>query len=135
MRKLIYLLILVFTFSACKKEKGTEVFNGTYEGSFIVRIDGKKTNYESKILFGNGKYKTLKGAKGGSGTFVFMNSTDAMVNFNDENIWTADFDWNLILSGLFTYKAQGDSLILTRSLPYTAENGNKLYQYRLKRIR
>lgn len=48
----------------------------------------------------------------GSYNFVF----DAMlINFDNEMPWTADFDWSLILDGVYQYRLTPDSLIIAKT--------------------
>lgn len=133
MRKLLYIFTLALAFASCKKKFMTlDSVQGSYQGTFTAVSGGQPIKSDAKIVFDKQNYASLKGR--GNGTFSFGdNGGNPTINFSDKNIWTADFDWNLILNGSFEYKTKGDSLILTRVLPY-----NKIqsfYQYRLKRIR
>lgn len=133
MRRLCYLFILALAFSACKKDKGTNAFKGSYEGTFRTIVNQKMVMSESKVLFSDDQYYSMKGR--GSGKFSLQGNS--IVRFEDKNIWTADFDWGLILNGDYQYKTKGDSLILTKilpALPY-ANTVYNYYQYRLKRTR
>src|SRR5699024_9165897 len=62
---------------------------------------------------------------GGNGTYKKKGST---INFTDVNIWTADFDWNLILNGEYEFQQKGDQLILSAH-----KNEVGLYKYELTR--
>ncbi|WP_199136531.1 hypothetical protein [Pedobacter sp. ASV12] len=130
MRRILYLSVLALSFSACKKDPGQSAFNGTYVGTFRTIVDGKMTSSEARIVFKGNRYQSLKGR--GSGKFVLV---DKMVRFTDENIWTADFDWGLILNNDYQYETKGDSLILDKMIPYHPSQVYNYYQYRLKRIR
>ena len=44
---------------------------------------------------------------GGTGKYKIKNDK---ITFNDENGWTADFDWNLILNGEYDYNSKGKTL-------------------------
>ena len=49
---------------------------------------------------------------------TYSNSSNAMT-FENACVWTADFDWTLILGGDWTYTFNGNLLIMTKS------NGDK----------
>ena len=49
-------------------------------------------------------------ARIGSGSYD-INSGE--IEFVDENFWTADFDWSLILSGTWEFEKNGRELVLT----------------------
>lgn len=130
MMKTISLLFIIFTlatcFSGCKKEN-LRIEDGTYKGTFTVTYSsGTQSGYTTLVLK-NGEFScsgnTNKIPAGGSGTFSSSNST---VTFNDENFWTADFDWNLILSGTYDYTFNGENLKITAN-----KNGVGNYTYDL----
>ena len=50
------------------------------------------------------------------------------ITFNNECMFTADFDWTYILSGKFKYYYEGEELIITRSY-----EGSVTDTYRLKK--
>ncbi|WP_316768458.1 hypothetical protein [Pedobacter frigiditerrae] len=133
MKKLIYLLALIITFSACKKESTSNHFKGNYTGTFRTSLGTNKVITDTEITFSDNLFKVNKGAKLASGTFKINNSKT--VTFEDKNIWTADFDWNLILNGSFEYEIKGDSLILSRNLNTNPASSYlyPYYEYRLKR--
>lgn len=58
------------------------------------------------------------------GTYAVSGTT---VEFTNDCVWTADFDWSLILSGTFEFTATSDSLHLVK------HNGDVTDIYRLKR--
>jgi len=76
------------------------------------------------------RFKVTKGFKMGSGSYQIGSNNQAV--FQDENPWTADFNWNLLLSGNYTYQIKGDSLILTKIFE---PSGSLASQYRLKKIK
>lgn len=51
------------------------------------------------------------------------------INFQNQCIWTADFDWSLILNGKYSFKAVGDSLEIKREYP-----GQIRDIYKLKKV-
>jgi hypothetical protein len=86
-----------------------------------VEVNFSSDSYQST---GNSNYIPA----GGSGTFHILENKN--IEFKNTNMWTANFDWNLILNGTYTYKLKGDSLILSKE----AASGIKVLEYRLKRI-
>jgi len=133
--KTLYLLLITLCFfiQGCD-EKEIQSFSGTYSGKFIYDNPARSasaTVSDASVTFSEGSYKAEgnpdKIPAGGSGTFSVAGKK---VKFSDENMWTAEFDWGLILNGSYDYKINKDSLILTRQ----TEEGIK-YQYRLKRTR
>ncbi|RZK58438.1 MAG: hypothetical protein EOO91_08290 [Pedobacter sp.] len=133
MKKLVYFLMLMLLFTSCKKENNARDFKGTYSGTFKTNIGGKIAVSDAELLLVGDDFKVTKGTKLASGTFKVDDTKS--VTFADKNVWTADFDWNLILNGLYIYEAKGDSLILTKII-YSNPAWNTVpvsYQYRLKR--
>jgi len=130
MKRILYLAALALSLSACKKDIDQKAFNGTYEGTFRTIVNGKMVTSEAKVVFNGRQYQSLKGR--GSGKFTFV---DKLVRFTDENVWTADFDWGLILNQDYQYETKGDSLILDKVIPYHPNLVYNYYQYRLKRSR
>jgi hypothetical protein len=49
--------------------------------------------------------------------------------FQNQCVWTADFDWSLILNGRYSYKTSGDSLEIRRAYP-----GQMTDIYKLKKV-
>lgn len=66
---------------------------------------------------------------GGSGTWS-VDPDGKAISLQDENFWTADFDWSLIMSGDFSYSFNGSKLILTRS----SIDGSTSQEYELNKI-
>lgn len=101
---------------------------GIYSGTFTIQYDSAKLSGETTLRLSDGQY-TCDGndnriPAGGSGTYTLAGET---IIFQDENMWTADFDWNLILKGEYTYSLRGKRLQLTRAV-----NGAS-YKYDLTR--
>jgi hypothetical protein len=62
----------------------------------------------------------------GVGSWQADNNT---IRFENKSMWTADFDWNLILKGEFNYRLNGNQLSIWKTV------GNSMYTYELTRIR
>lgn len=101
---------------------------GNYAGKFIVRYDSATLSGETTLRISDGQY-TSDGndnriPAGGSGTYMLAGEK---IIFRDENMWTADFDWNMILNGEYKYSLRGKQLELTRATNRTS------YRYVLTR--
>jgi len=120
MKTLFTLVLMVTIFAGCKNREDTIVLNSTYSGEFISGTPGSTETSASQVTFNQNKYTSTKG----SGTYQIK--TQQIISFNDENFWTANFDWNTILKGDYAYEIKGDSLIMTKKIEAA------IYQYRLK---
>lgn len=139
-------LLLLLAVSCDDKPEATVELDGEYSGYFYhippgqTKVVKAPTELNVKLdgtQFSVNKTQTRYPA-GGSGTFNVLNRKE--VEFKDENFWTADFDWNLILDGGYSYEIKNDSLILTRirticaTCDYINPDGKiSLYQYRLRK--
>lgn len=141
-------LLITFTImlSSCSDKLILSSLEGKYSGFFYHIPPGEtktiKGHAEIEIIligtdFFVGKTPDRLPA-GGSGKFNILNAKE--VQFMDKNVWTADFDWNLILNGRYKYENVSDSLILTRQFETCSTCEIKpgmmpgSYQYRLKRV-
>lgn len=103
---------------------------GIYFGKFKVVYPSGKTYFgKTMVEFSQSSYTCTGNKKrfpaGGSGTYS-INETETTITFTDENMWTADFDWNLILNGVYDYTSNGKILTLT-----ARRDGGGYYEYRL----
>ncbi|KQC01951.1 hypothetical protein [Pedobacter sp. Hv1] len=133
MKNLIYLSLLASLFFACKKDDTKDLI-GNYSGSFRTLVNGKLVMSDFDVSLQSKQFKVTKGDKKGSGSY--QRSKTSELSFTDQNMWTADFNWNVLLNGTYTTEVKGDSLILTKyppSGPLALPEYN-YYQYRLKRI-
>jgi hypothetical protein len=129
---ILVLLMLSFSFSRCMKnypEVGPQT--ETYAGTFYYRSPlGSDSGKTTMKLSGNSYTSTGNPNRipaGGSGNYQV---SDKQILFKDINVWTADFDYKLVLNGLYNYQTKSDSLIFSKT-----DSVNKItYQYRLKRI-
>lgn len=137
--KIFYLFILLPVLSGCSDKLTFSALEGTYTGEFhyISPVDTVKRTGPASISFKQQNFtsagSTDRIPAGGSGSIEILD--DKMIEFKDENIWTANFDWGLILNGKFKYEFKGDSLILNRYFePCPAcLSAPSTYQYKLKR--
>ena len=104
--------------------------NGTYKGAFTVTYNsGWVRTGETTLELKNGEFSCSGNSNripaGGSGTFS-INENE--ISFFDENAWTADFDYNLILEGTYNCEFQGKKLIISAD-----RSGLGHYEYELEK--
>ena len=130
---------LFFALAGCSDKLNLSTLNGTYTGKFYYSppADTTLTVAEASVSFSDNTYSSQGNTNyipaGGAGTLEILE--DNLINFKDKNIWTANFDWGLILNGKYKYELKSDSLILTRYREPcdSCKFALSLYQYRLKR--
>ena len=126
----IFFAIILFSFSflSCKKEN-SQLSNGTYTGIFKVIYPSGTYSGPVSISLNDSIYHCSRNSNripaGGSGSFSNINSK---LTFKDINIWTADFDWNLVLEGEYDFSFDGISLKL-----WATKNNVGYYEYSLKK--
>jgi len=116
--KLIIICVLSLIFVSCNNddEDLSQRINGTYSGTFTVEyLNGDTFTNPVTIEFtGVNNYQSSGSSDyfpaGGNGSYERSNST---IDFYDENYWTANFDWNLILSGEYDYLISDNELIIS----------------------
>lgn len=127
----ILIAFVLFSCLACDKEETEITFvRANYSGTFIrtspvskfrpaeVTLSLIDSTFEGSSNIE--KYPTIC-----KGTFS-INADE--ITFNNECMFTADFDWNYILSGKFKFYYEGEELIITRSY-----EGSVTDMYRLTR--
>lgn len=124
----VALLTLVISCSNDDDNNDSLPLEGTFTGVFRVEYAGGETHSNPVTVTFNGDGYSSSAAQdrfpaGGSGKFELNAST---VEFSDENIWTADFDWNLILNGTYNVTTIGDKVTLS-----ARKNEVGLYEYEL----
>ena len=138
MFKQLLVVAFILALSGCSDKLTLDALSGTYTGKFhYLTSNLEKVTADAEIKLSGGSYSSKGNTNyipaGGSGNFEI--EADKILDFKDQNVWTANFDWGLILNGRYKYELNGDSLILTR---YTEPCPNcsiqaGSYQYRLKR--
>ena len=123
------ILSLSILLLSCEKIQ-LKVKDGTYTGTFTVTYNsGIVRTGEATLELKNGEFTCSKNSNrvpaGGSGTFS-INENE--ITFTDENAWTADFDWNLILEGKYNCEFQGKKLIISAD-----KSGLGHYEYELEK--
>ena len=134
MKKLIYLSLLTLALASCEKEENPSLIDGTYSGTFRTVVNKKQQISDFEVSLNERRFVTNKG---GAGLGPFELGPRNKVKFADELFYTANFDWNTILTGEYTYQKKGDSLILDKviALPTSGTDAATYYQYRLKKIK
>ena len=132
MKTLLFAFIssIIFLASCKKSASETEIPSGAYKGTFqrqtstggavsnvALNFTGRGWGGESSV----NKYPALC-----SGTY--KKNSNETINFESSCMWTADFDWTLILSGQYNVALNGDSLNISKDFG----NGTKDI-YRLKK--
>lgn len=118
MHRLLILLALI-SIVACDKPRDAKPFpNGTYTGTFMRYNQPGSQEAEVTLKF---LYPEFEGRSNldrypamGKGKYAMK---DNALQFANETVWTADFDWTLILDGMYIDQAAGDSLVFTKSYP------------------
>ncbi|MFY0592202.1 hypothetical protein [Roseivirga sp.] len=133
MRKSIQLfsILLILSCLSCNNSDSEPdtIPDGTFIGTFTVEyMDGRTYSNPVSVTFKSGEYYNAgnvdKVPAGGSGKFTISNG---LIEFIDENFWTAEFDWNLILSGKYSL------LVTDAQIRFSAEKHNVgTYTYNLE---
>lgn len=103
--------------------------SGIYEGSFShISPDGnKKTTAVSVTLNSDGTYSSSAGENyfpaGSSGNYSIV---DQKATFNNPNFYTAHFDWNYLLSGVYQISQKDNTIKMSK-----ATEDNNRYEYDL----
>lgn len=113
---LLFLFILVTATSCTSQEESPQLIEGTYVGEFDR--EGLTSTVELKFL--NQEFSGKSDSKHfpaiGFGTYTLSSNS---IDFKNLSVWTADFDWTLVLVGKWQYTFENKRLILTY------ENGDK----------
>jgi hypothetical protein len=120
MQKLIYITLLLLALTSCKKSKiaaPTADLRANYTGTFQrlgptyeIRISKVTLNFSSDKWSGQSdmaKYPALC-----NGTYKIAGNK---ISFENGCVWTADFDWTLILSGEYELSQQNNTVKFTKS--------------------
>jgi len=128
--QLAFVLVLASTACTDKDKIDDTDLNGTYTGTFTVEYaNGNSYSNTVTVTLNHNQYVSSTGENripaGGSGGYYLEGNK---IVFLDENLWVADFDWNLILSGEY------DLQLADKSVEISAmKNGVGFYQYKLQK--
>lgn len=115
----IFLFALILSLG-CKKSTTVDVLlDGNYTGVLVITNSVKSVPVTRPISISlkDGKFSITPGTdanlkpSGGKGTYSFKNGIGY---FTDEGVWTADFDWNMILNGEYDIRSSGVDLTLRK---------------------
>ncbi|TCD21825.1 hypothetical protein EZ456_18855 [Pedobacter psychrodurus] len=115
----IFLFALILSLG-CKKSTNLDVLlDGNYTGVLVITnsIRSVPVTRPISILLQDGKFSITPSAdinlkpSGGKGNYTFRNGIGY---FTDEVVWTADFDWNMILNGEYDIRSSGIDLTLRK---------------------
>lgn len=128
----VLLLTFLMLFNGCadKQVEPPASLDGVYQGTFTVEYsDGQVLSNSVTVDIMANEYSSSSGSgripAGGSGTFEIRGDS---IQFSDQNMWTADFDWNLILNGTYKYSSNGKELVLSAD-----KNQVGTYRYQLRK--
>ena len=128
MKQKYLFVLLVWFIIGCKKEK-LAIQDGIYRGIFTVSYSNGVQTGPVTVELKSGTYTCSSNSNripaGGSGTFRIINNK---MSFTDDKMWTADFDWNLILNGEYESTFDGKKLLLTAN-----RNNVGTYTYELEK--
>lgn len=140
----IFLFVLILSLG-CKKSAYVDILqNGNYTGVLVITNSALSVPAIRPISISlqDGKFNIMPSAdanlkpSGGKGTYTFKNSIGY---FEDAGIWTADFDWNMILNGEYNIRSSGVDLTLKKRFNTKTEFSSATayatidYEYILKR--
>ncbi|MBZ5856619.1 hypothetical protein [Flavihumibacter profundi] len=118
-RFLLFTVILAISFFSCKKYNTSPVQleDGIYSGTFQRLVNGYGQVSKVTLTFSRGiwtgesefaKYPALC-----HGTYSL--DQNGVISFVNDCVFTAEFDWSLILSHQFSLNREGDSISFSRS--------------------
>jgi hypothetical protein len=123
MKIIVFIALTAWVTLSCNR---APLLNGTYSGTFIVNYGSGIQEGPFQLEIKDNSYRCSGNENrlpaGGSGTFSFGQNE---IVFQDENMWTADFDWNLILNGSYSLVQMDDTLSLTK------KQGQAKYVYKI----
>jgi hypothetical protein len=130
MKRIIIALAVFVSFTACTKEgiedenklaicfpsNDTIVYKGTFERSSLsgVQTADVTLKFKDGVFVGNSSKQLFPAI----GTGTVSSSNASTITFRNQSMWTANFDWTLILDGTFDVTAKGDSLRFSKFKGY-----------------
>lgn len=118
MKKYVFIILSLFILSSCEKDEPTviDIEEGLYKGTFqreLVLSDSPIANIS--IIFSSNEWSgssdRVKYPALCHGSYSINRDTIIFIN---ECLWTADFDWSLILSGKYVLVKNGNKIEFTR---------------------
>ena len=111
--KNLFLVVLFMVFTSCSDKETYSEIDGNYTGFF--EREGRKSevslNFNEGDYSGDAEFEKFPALC--TGNYVVNEDT---VTFSNQCVWTAEFDWSLILNGDWTFTFQNNQLILTNEI-------------------
>jgi hypothetical protein len=113
-----FILLLAIVVSSCRKNDNNQVtkLTGTYAGTFQRKVSGSGAVSNVSLIFSadawNGESQMVKYPALSHGTF---STNGSKITFKNESVWTAEFDWSLILNGDYEINTAGNKLNITKT--------------------
>jgi len=118
MKQLFAFILVLATITSCKKNDNNQVIklNGTYIGTFQRKVSGTGAVSNVSLIFSagtwNGESQVVKYPALNNGSY---NINGNKITFKNESVWTAEFDWSLILNGDYDINTSGNSITITKT--------------------
>lgn len=106
-------IFIIISVLGCTSDNTQEGITGQYSGTFQR---GENTSEVTLILNESdfsGESESVKFPAICNGNYSIANNT---ITFENQCVWTADFDWNLILNNEWSFNYENNSLTLTNSI-------------------
>ncbi|HEX8327519.1 MAG TPA: hypothetical protein VF629_08260 [Hymenobacter sp.] len=118
---------LLLAVSSCQKSVPSPDLNGTYTGTFQREPGGQVSQVSLTFSEGewNGTSQKVKYPALCSGTYKVTNKNKII--FTNACVWTAEFDWTLILGGEYDLNTKG------KTIEIIEQRGNGRDIYRLSK--
>jgi hypothetical protein len=138
MKKMVFLLFVYFAISSCKEGNVQPSLDGEYVGKFYYgSLFGTTQEGAASVKIANGRFQSVGNNSripaGGSGAVSVVDSNTVL--FSDENVWTANFDWALVLNGKYSVNVKDDSLFLDKKIEGNGGINPPIIRYKLKRLK
>lgn len=112
--KVILLLVALITAFACTNNEDTKVaLEGTYTGTFEREGSSSEVTlyFDSETYSGKSDMTKFPAICDGN----YSTTNNNTIAFKNTCLWTADFDWSLILDGEWTYTLTTTTLTLSKT--------------------
>lgn len=127
---LLLVLLCVGLVSCDKNEANTQAAlkSGTYTGEFSrFSPDGRCIPTPVTLVIENNSFngfsEITKSPAIGAGSYKLAGTE---IEFTDQRVWTAEFDWTYVLNGKYKFKTIGDEVIIVRMYANQATDVYKL---------
>ncbi|WP_039144156.1 hypothetical protein [Flavihumibacter solisilvae] len=116
--RLILFVVVFGPIASCKKSDDKPAlypkgqYHGTFQRMHIESSQVASVTLDFDFPYWTGTSSIPKYPALANGTFRYK---DDALEFTNRSPWTADFDWTLILDGMYLEQRGGDSLLFTKS--------------------